>query len=80
LLYRYTIQEAEVTNAIGIVIATLIKYKLLGSAGDSISLYRTREDNWYDMKETGSPFKNAIMVAFKISTDQKEKMEFPDQP
>jgi hypothetical protein len=76
LLYNYTIQDAQITNAVGVVIATLTEYKLSGSAGDSISLYRTKEGNWYDMKQTDSPFKNAIMVALKTAIDQKVKMEF----
>jgi hypothetical protein len=48
---------------------------LTGSAGDTISLYRTTEGNWYDMKQSDSPFKNAIMAALKTAIDQKEKME-----
>ena len=74
LHYSYTIQDAEITNALGIVIATLIEYRLSGSAGDSISLYRTSEGNWYDMKQSDSPFKNAIMLALKTAIDQKERM------
>lgn len=77
LLYSYIIQDAQITNALGAVIATLTEYKLSGSAGDSISLYKTSEGNWYDMKQADSLFKNAIMVALKTAIDQKEKMEFP---
>ncbi len=77
LLYSYTIQDAQITNALGTVIATLTEYKLTGSAGDLISLYRTHEGNWYDLKQSDSPFKNAIMVALKTAIDQKEKLEFP---
>lgn len=74
LLYSYIIQDAQINNALGAVIATLTEYKLSGSAGDSISLYKTSEGNWYDMKQTDSPFKNAIIVALKTAIDQKEKM------
>ena len=77
LLYSYTIQDAQITNALDTVIAILTEYKLTGSAGDSISLYRTKEGNWYDMKQSDSLFKNAIMVALKTAIDQKERMEFP---
>jgi hypothetical protein len=78
LLYSYTIQDAQITNALGAVIATLTEYKLSGSAGDTISLYRTSEGNWYDLKQSDSPFKNAIMMALKTAIDQKEKMEFSE--
>ena len=78
LFYTYTIQDAAITNALGTVIATLTEYKLTGSAGDTISLFRTTEGNWYDMKQSDSPFKNAIMAALKTAIDQKEKTEYPD--
>jgi len=77
LLYSYTIQNSEITNALGAVIAILTEYKLSGSAGDNISLYRTKEGNWYDLKQSDSPFKNAIMAALKTAIDQKEKMDYP---
>jgi hypothetical protein len=78
LVYNYTIQDAEITNALGAVMAILTEYKLSGTAGDSISLYRTKEGNWYDMKQSDSPFKNAIMAALKTTIDEKEKKECQD--
>jgi hypothetical protein len=78
LVYNYTIQDAEITNALGAVMAILTEYKLSGSAGDSISLYRTKEGNWYEMKQSDAPFKNAMMATLKTAIDRKEKKECLD--
>ena len=62
LLYTYSIKPVDITNALGAVMGTLTEYNLSGSAGDNILLYRTKEGNWYDMKQSGSAFKNAISI------------------
>ena len=75
LLYTYSIKPVDITNALGAVMATLTEYNLTGSAGDNILLYRTKEGNWYDMKQPGSAFKNAIMQALKSAIDKLENTE-----
>lgn len=73
LVYSYSVGTAAITNPLGNVIATLTEYTLTGNAGDVITLYRTEEGNWYEMKQSDSPFKNAIMMALKSAIDEKEK-------
>ena len=75
LTYTYSIQPVDITNALGAVMGTLTEYNLSGSAGDNILLYRTKEGNWYDMKQPGTPFKNAIMQALKSAIDKLENTE-----
>ncbi len=75
LLYTYSIKPVDIPNALGTVMATLTEYELSGSAGDTILLYRTKEGNWYDMKQSGSAFKNAMMQALKSAIDKLENTE-----
>jgi len=75
LLYTYSIKPVDITNALGAVMGTLTEYNLSGSAGDNILLYRTKEGNWYDMKQSGSPFKNAMIQALKSAIDKLETAE-----
>jgi hypothetical protein len=72
LRYTYTIQPYEATNALGAVMATLTEYRLTGSAGDTISLYKTKDGSWYEVKQSDSPFKNSIMLALKSAIDKLE--------
>lgn len=73
LRYSYTIEPFEATNALGAVTAILTEYKLSGSAGDSISLYKTKEGSWYEMQQSGSPLKNAIILDLKSAIDRLEE-------
>ena len=75
LLYTYSIKPVDITNALGAVMGTLTEYNLSGSAGDNILLYRTKEGNWYDMKQSGSAFKNAMIQALKSAIDKLENTE-----
>lgn len=70
LYYTYTIQPFEATNALGAVTAVLTEYKLSGSAGDTIFLYKTKEGSWYDIKQPDSSLKNALMTALKSAIDK----------
>jgi hypothetical protein len=72
LRYTYTIQPFEATNALGAITAILTEYKLSGSAGDTISLYKTKEGNWYEIKQSDSPLKNALMTSLKSAIDKLE--------
>ncbi len=76
LVYSYTIGTAEITNALGAVMGILTEYRLIGNAGDTISLYKTEEGNWYELKQSDSPLKNAIMMGLKSAIDEKEKMDY----
>lgn len=73
LQYTYTVQPFELTNALGTVVATLTEYKLTGSAGHTMSLYKTKDGNWYEIKQSDSPLKNALITALKSAIDRLEQ-------
>ena len=74
-LFYYTIRPYELTNALGSIIAVLQEYNFT-KMGDnngqfSCKLYRTREDNWYDIEEVKTTENNAILRALKLAIDNQ---------
>ncbi len=72
-LYFYNVKPVEITNALGSVIGILDEYSITNTSGQNYKLYKTKEENWYDISEGISSENNAILRALKLAIDKKEK-------
>lgn len=72
--YFYTIKPFELTNFLGHVITILDEYIFvsaeLNGETELYTLHRTEDGNWYDITETNSVAKNAILRSLKSAIEK----------
>lgn len=73
--FFYSINPVEITNALGSVIATLLEYSIFDSNTQNYKLYKTKEGNWYDVRETNTTADKAIIMALKLAINSQENRE-----
>jgi len=75
-VFYYTIKPYELTNTLGNIIAVLQEYNFTKKDNDSdqftCKLYKTKEGNWYDIEETKTVEKSAILRMLKSAIDTQE--------
>ena len=75
-MFYYTIKPYELTNTLGNIIAVLQEYNFTKKDNDSdqftCKLYKTKEGNWYDIEETKTVEKSAILRMLKSAIDTQE--------
>jgi hypothetical protein len=67
--FSYTIKQVEITNALGAAVAVLDEYFITNSAGENYKLYKTKEDNWYDVPEANKGVDKSILLELKLGID-----------
>lgn len=70
--YFYLLKPVEITNSLGVVIATLIKYSITSRNGEKYKLHKTKEGNWYDIPGTNKTADKAIILSLKFAINAKE--------
>jgi hypothetical protein len=74
--YYYNIHPYELKNPLGNVIALLKEYKFIkkdAEAGEGlIKLYKTEQDNWYEIEDANLLTEKPIIRMLKAAIDAKE--------
>ena len=74
--FYYTIKPYELTNTLGNIVAVLQEYNFTKKGNNSdqftCKLYKTKEGNWYDIEETKTVEKSAILRMLKSAIDTQE--------
>ena len=68
-LYFYTIKPVEIPNSLGTVVAVLDEYFITNYGGETYKLYKTHEENWYDIPEANNGVDKSILLALKFKID-----------
>jgi hypothetical protein len=75
--FCYIIKPFELKNPMGNVVAVLKEY-IFTNKGDidgtcTFKLYKTKEENWYDLEENNSAPEKILSLMLKGSINEKEK-------
>lgn len=71
--YFYTIKPVEITNILGTTTAVLHEYLITNIAGETLKLYKTKEDNWYDIADVNAGADNGLLLALKMALNSFSK-------
>ncbi|MBP6023838.1 hypothetical protein [Ferruginibacter sp.] len=71
--YFYTIKPVEITNILGTTTAVLDEYLITNIAGETLKLYKTKEDNWYDIADVNAGADNGLLLALKMALNSFSK-------
>jgi hypothetical protein len=71
--YFYTIKPVEITNILGTTTAVLDEYLITNIAGETLRLYKTKEDNWYDIPDVNAGADNGLLLALKMALNSFSK-------
>lgn len=52
--YFYSTNPVEICNSPVAVMATLLEYSISNNTSQNFKLYKTKEGNWYDIREANS--------------------------
>lgn len=74
--YSYIIQPFELRNALGNIVALLKEY-IFTTTGENneqyfYKLYRTKDENWYEINEANSGAQTTLLLALKTAIDRRE--------
>lgn len=70
--YCYTIQPAEIKNALGIPVATLIEYAVTSQDNQHYKLYKTKDGNWYDVTGANTSANTILLMWLKTAINAQE--------
>ena len=83
-IFYYTVLPYELKNPLGNVVAVLQEYNFTkkDEANEPITckLYKTKEDNWYDLEENNATPGQALTRMLKASIYEKENNNIPSTP
>jgi hypothetical protein len=71
--YFYTRKPVEITNILGTTTAVLDEYLITNIAGETLRLYKTKEDNWYDIPDVNAGADNGLLLALKMALNSFSK-------
>ena len=79
--YCYIIKPYELKNPLGNIVAVLKEYSFTKKDDNSgvciFKLYKTKEENWYDLEENNSAPGTVLSMMLKGSINEKEKNNIP---
>jgi hypothetical protein len=75
--YSYIIKPYELKNPLGNIVAVLKEYRFTkiddNGGAYTFKLYKTKEENWYDLEENNSAPEKVLCMMLKGSIIEKEK-------
>jgi hypothetical protein len=72
--YSYSVQPFEMKNALGNIVAVLEEYIFTKKDSPlSYKIYRTKDGNWYEVKEPTSVAEYSVLRALKSAIASMEK-------
>jgi hypothetical protein len=75
--YSYIIKPFELKNPLGNIVAVLKEYSFTNKDDNGVActfkLYKTKEENWYDLEENNSAPGKVLSMMLKGSIIEKEK-------
>lgn len=71
-ILNYTIQPAEIKNALGAVAAVLNEYRFTLQDKELFKLFRTNEGNWYEFSDEISSEHLSLISALKSAIEKEE--------
>jgi hypothetical protein len=75
--YCYIIKPYQLKNPLGNIVAVLKEYRFTkkdeNGGACTFKLYKTKEENWYDLEENNSAPRKVLSMMLKGSITEKEK-------
>lgn len=79
--FCYIIKPYELKNPLGNIVAVLQEYRFTkkddNDGACTFKLYKTKEENWYDLEENSSAPGKVLSMMLKAGINEKEKNNIP---